>query len=251
VLCSHNKTYHIRQQQTSNSLFIVKPRQGANEDGNYTNELSTIASCTHTLELFPNKDSAEAYLNEFLTPWDRENEEMELEGRTKEDVYGNIPLSVIEIDGAWDNLYAFEHNGVCYLPRNSALLSTWKSIVAAAFAERIDLMDHGQDRLLWESVSEENIPLSLYHVIMSRSRAPDGAIWVARTYLESLQARPMPREDFLNSVQELIPRNMKPTIDLDVIKVCSLAKHILFAANSLGIRGLIRSHNDIFQAEDR
>jgi hypothetical protein len=200
-------------------LFIINPRQSVNTDGTLANEISTIASCTHTLELFPNKGSVETYLREFLKTWDGEDEEMTLEILSRAQVYNNVPLSTVEIDTSWKNVYAFEHNGACYIPTTAALLKSWKSIAAAAFAEGLDLMDHGQDGRLWESVSEENIPLDLYRVIMSRARAPDGAIWVVRLFLESLRGRSIRREDFFNSVQELIPRTMKPSIDLDAVKV--------------------------------
>jgi sister chromatid cohesion protein DCC1 len=234
VLCSDNKTYQIRQQQTSNSLFIINPRQSVNTDGTVANEISTIASCAHTLELFANKDSVETYFREFLKAWDGEDEEMTIEKLSKAEVYNNVPLSTVEIDTSWKNVYAFEHNGACYIPTIATLLKSWKSIAAAAFAEGLDLMDNGQDGRLWESVSEENIPLDLYRVIMCRARASDGAIWVARLFLESLQGRSIRREDFFSSVQELIPRTMKPSVDLDAVKVCC-SRHKLSLADSLGI----------------
>lgn len=221
VLCSDEKTYQLRQQQTSNSLFIVKPRSTTLEDGTPAEGISVIASCGATLELTLSKDSAEPYLRELLRYWDGENmNEMEIDNRSKENIYDDIPLSTSEIEQGWETLCAFEHSNVCYIPTNTYLFTAWKSIISAAFADNIDTADHTQDATLWRAVSDEGIPEELFLVILSHSKKTNGSIWIARLLLESLSNQVISREEFMISLKDVLPRNMGFPDTFDAFKVC-------------------------------
>jgi len=220
VLCSDDTTYQLRQQQTSNSLYVVKPDSSIVRDDEISGGVLTIASCSATLELSPSNDSAETYLRASMKTWNSETEpgDMEIDGHTKNDVYENIPLSKVEIDRDWDQLCAFEHSGVCYLPTNAYQLAAWKSIIAAGYAENFDLSNYSQDDALWKSVSDEGIPLGLFLVLMSRSRQAYASIWLSRLLLESFQEKPIARNDFVNSLKDILPHGLTPPDSFDAFK---------------------------------
>ena len=58
VLCTNDHTYHLRQVQSSNSVFILQPSESYHADDRPPSQnLLAIAQCTSTLELIPT-DSA-------------------------------------------------------------------------------------------------------------------------------------------------------------------------------------------------
>jgi sister chromatid cohesion protein DCC1 len=223
VLCSADRTYQIRQQQTSNSLYVVSPRTARLDDESTRPGISAIASCSATLELSRSKDSADPYLRELIKQWDGENiDEMQIDRPSKQDVCSNIPLSRAEIDKDWSCLCAFEHSNTCYIPTNVYLLTAWKSILAAALSENIDMTNSAQDDILLQLATEDGIPIGLSLAILSRSREPDASIWVAKLLLESLNGEVHSRQGFLDKLKDNLPRNMTPPESLAVFQVCHL-----------------------------
>jgi Sister chromatid cohesion protein Dcc1 len=145
--------------------------------------------------------------------------EMEVDGLSKESVYNNIPLSKSEIDRDWESLCVFEHSNVCYIPTNAYMFIAWKSMLSASFAEDIDISDPAQDSVLWKAVSDEDIPGELIPVILYRSRTPTGAIWIARLLLESLESRAISRDEFTNSLKDVLARRMSLPDTFEAFKV--------------------------------
>ena len=59
VLCTHDRTYQLRQVQSSNSVFILQPSESSRgNDRSPSQSLLAIAQCTSTLELLPSDTAA-------------------------------------------------------------------------------------------------------------------------------------------------------------------------------------------------
>lgn len=142
VLCTPNKTFHLRQVQTSNSLFVTAPRH-LDSHGNDIPVPATcaIASCPATLELHPSDASAVALLHEVLPVYDIVAGDVDAigNGKSRDHVFENLPLSDAQCLTGWNELMAFELDGNTYRPSVNALSQVWRSINAAALAEGVKL----------------------------------------------------------------------------------------------------------------
>lgn len=142
VLCTPNKTFHLRQVQTSNSLFVTQP-QCLDSHGNEIPVPATcaIASCPATLELHPSDASAVALLHHVLPVYDivAGDADATRNGKDKAAIFEDLPLSDAECHAGWNELMAFEHDRDTYRPSMNALCQVWRSINAAALAEGVKL----------------------------------------------------------------------------------------------------------------
>ena len=142
MLCTPNKTFHLRQVQTSNSLFVTAPRD-LDSHGNDMPVSATcaIASCPSTLELHPSDASAVAALHEVLPVYDIVAGDVDAtsNGKSREHIFENLPLSDAECLAGWNELMAFELDESTYRPSVNALAQAWRSINAAALAEGVKL----------------------------------------------------------------------------------------------------------------
>ncbi|KAF1927871.1 uncharacterized protein M421DRAFT_5547 [Didymella exigua CBS 183.55] len=142
VLCTPNKTFHLRQVQTSNSLFVTQPQQ-LDAHGNDIPLAATcaIALCPATLELQPSDASAVALLHEVLPVYDIVAGDVDAtgNGESKDHVFENLPLSDAQCQAGWNELMAFELDRDTYRPSANSLAQVWKSIHAAALAEGVKL----------------------------------------------------------------------------------------------------------------
>ncbi|KAJ4989142.1 hypothetical protein SVAN01_05404 [Stagonosporopsis vannaccii] len=142
VLCTPNKTFHLRQVHTSNSLFVTQP-QHLDSHGNEIPLPATcaIASCPATLELHPSDASAVALLHEVLPVYDVVAGDVDAtgNGKSKDHVFENLPLSDAQCQHGWNELMAFEHDEHTYRPSVNALSQVWQSINAAALSEGVKL----------------------------------------------------------------------------------------------------------------
>jgi sister chromatid cohesion protein DCC1 len=143
-LCTPDKTFRIRQVQSSNSIHLVQPSKGENsqlvplkqqpeenngdEDG-WTDTISAIAKCASTLEVHGVEEgSATSVVTQALTTnlrvyeADREDVDMadasQPEGLVvtraeresiKRKVLADVPFSDAECDAAWTDVCAFVH----------------------------------------------------------------------------------------------------------------------------------------------
>jgi sister chromatid cohesion protein DCC1 len=219
VICTPDKTYQIRQQQTSNSIFVVAPKQLVDHDASESIGVTSIAVCGASLELSSSTDSPAPYLGAFLLPYDENSADMELDSRSKKQIYSNIPLSRAEIDREWGARLAFEHSGICYIPTSAYLLKAWKLILEAAVAESINLSDYSQADLLWKAVSDQGLPLELFLIIMNHSKSPEFPSWLGKLLLEAQPENSMLKKDFNVALQDLLPKSISPPSSFEVYEV--------------------------------
>lgn len=165
MLCTSNKTYHLRQVHTSNSVHLTQPVSlSARPDGIATPGISAIAKCGSVLEAHPVNESPVSALREALTRiWHHESWggdsiaqfSGELVRKRKEDFFADIPFSDAECEQAWVELCAFEFADGPVLPTLPTLWTYWKTIFTTAVAEGIDLGAQFQITHLAKTLQDE------------------------------------------------------------------------------------------------
>lgn len=177
MLCTPNKTFQLRQVQTSNSLFVTRPALEALGNEIPTPATCAIASCAHTLELHPNDGSAIGYLEEVLPIYDIVEGEVDVipNSKSKADIFADLPLSDAECDRGWEEVFAFELDGSSYRPSANTLVQAWRSVNAAALAEGIKPDSQFLTEDILKLTEEESFPSALIEAILrSLSQESDG-----------------------------------------------------------------------------
>jgi sister chromatid cohesion protein DCC1 len=248
VLCTADKTFHLRQVQTSNSVFIVRPTPTTltddDDDDGFDGDgvgLCAIATCGATLELSVSKESAAPYLLELLAEWDGVSDHIPANMPIMDwpGVRDSIPLSASELRKEWVRMCVFQHGSTCLRPTPNCLLEAWRSILETSVAEDINLADQAHVSRLWDcfSVDGSTVPKALFQAIMTRQAvnpsggdddqtnalsALESALWTAKILLAS-NGREMPRQKFLDQWMELLPDKWQAEANLANIKVSSSA----------------------------
>jgi len=173
VLCTPNKTYQIRQVQTSNSVFVTQSSTSTDDVGLPIDGINAIASCTATLELHAVTESASNYLKVALITWDEDSSTSKprQNGQSKHSILKEIPLSDGECEVSWAQLCAFEHNGRSYMPTAGALVSLWKDVLEVSIAESIDLSQMFLVDELWKVLDSQTMsstPKQLLNALLCR-----------------------------------------------------------------------------------
>lgn len=170
MLCTPNRTFQLRQVQTSNSLFVTQPALETHGNEIPIPVTRAIASCTATLELHPSDASAVASIREVLPVYDIIAGDVDAtgNGKSKAAIFNDIPLSDGQCQSGWDDSIAFEHEGSSYQPSANALAQVWKSINAAALAEGIKLDSQFLTDDITRAVAEEGHPPELVEAILRR-----------------------------------------------------------------------------------
>ncbi|KAH6614215.1 sister chromatid cohesion protein-like protein Dcc1 [Boeremia exigua] len=176
VLCTPTATFHLRQVQTSNSLFVTQPQQ-LDSHGNDIPVPATcaIAACPATLELHPSDASAVALLYDALPVYDIVAGEADAmgNGKSKGHIFDNLPLSDAQCQQAWNELMAFEHDEHTYRPSVNALSQVWRSINAAALAEGVKLDSQFLTEDIATAVADDGHPADFTKAVL-RHLADDG-----------------------------------------------------------------------------
>lgn len=168
MLCTPSKTFHLRQVQTSNSLFVTRPTQEAHGNEIPAPTTRAIAACAATLELHPSVDEPGPLLAQTLPLYDVVEGEVDARGngRRKETIFPDLPFSDGQCEQAWLSLMAFEMDGSAFRPSARALSHLWKSIIAAAVAEGMKLDEQFLINDLANAVAEEGHPPALATAIL-------------------------------------------------------------------------------------
>lgn len=180
VLCTDNQTFHIRQVQSSNSVFVLQPSEGSlgsEDDAIPSIALSAIAKCAATLELVPISPSAIGTLERLLPVYTGPESILALgssDMKGKETTPNDVPFSRGEFDKAWKELCAFDIEGRTWVPTASILTSVWKSVISAATLRSLNLGDGFSMNTLEGVVDEEDgYPSALVHAVIDRLCSED------------------------------------------------------------------------------
>ncbi|MCJ1341580.1 hypothetical protein MMC09_006876 [Bachmanniomyces sp. S44760] len=153
-LCTDDQTFQVRQVQSSNSIYVVKPIQGQApdppQDSSHETPQETIPSLTAislshaTLELIPTTPSTIPYLKSVLPVYEGPNstsssishETSTTVLQSKFQLLSNGPFSTEEFETAWIEICAFESksSNQSHRPSPTAILGVWKSLLSGVEA---------------------------------------------------------------------------------------------------------------------
>ena len=177
VLCTHDRTFHIRQVHSSNSIFLLQPSQ---TNATFQNRsiplegLSAVAQPTSTLELIPSFPSR-SILRQILPVYNAAQIEPEgnpgpaLANRMSKHVaLESVPLSSAEFEASWIQMCAFEFEGQAWLPTATLLARVWSSMVLLATAEGLDLEQSFRIQAITNLVREDGYLVPVVEAIVRR-----------------------------------------------------------------------------------
>jgi sister chromatid cohesion protein DCC1 len=233
VLCTRDKTFQLRQVQTSNSLFITQPALEAHGNEIPIPATRAIASCTATLELHPSDASAESLLRDVLPVYDIVAGDVDATGNnmSKAVICEDVPLSEGQCNAGWNALIAFEHENSSYQPSANALAQVWRSINAAALAEGVKLDSQFLTDDITRAVAEEDHPPGLVNAILTflaKDGDADDSPWscldraktvafAGKTLLEAKQGSDFLVPDFTDTWEDKLPEAWRKDVQLSAI----------------------------------
>jgi sister chromatid cohesion protein DCC1 len=227
VLCTPNRSFQLRQVQTSNSLYVTSTTLHGPANDPAT---CAIALCATTLELSPADKSAVPNLQEALPVYDHVL--ADANRKSKASIFSDIPLSPEQCEQAWRSLLAFEQSGSSYRPSAQLASQTWQSINAAALAEDVTLDEQFLTADLVKLVEEEGRIASLATAILKHLSVGDEnpqdqwscldrtkvVPWVGTKLLESKQKeRGELTADFLDRWKDCLPEEWRTDAELTAI----------------------------------
>ena len=128
------------------------------------------------LELLPATVDAPALLRNVLQDFSdpqsglRKKQAGEENGRSKAEIFDDMPLSVQEFEDAWTELCAFESDSTCWVPTAACLCEIWRSIMSAVAIKGLSLQDSVYIPDLVELVIENGFEEALLHAVLGRLR---------------------------------------------------------------------------------
>ncbi|USP76116.1 hypothetical protein yc1106_03390 [Curvularia clavata] len=234
VLCTPDKSFQLRQVQTSNSLFVTQPALEAHGNEIPIPVTRAIALCSSTLELHASTASAISLLRETLPVYHIVAGDVDAtaNGRTKAHVFNDMPLSDGECQVAWTQLMAFETDQGSYQPSPSALSQVWRSIMAAALAEAIPLDKQFMINDVATAVAEEGHPASLTQAILAYLATDDTdssgpwscldraktVAFAGKTLLEARRGEDFLIADFTDTWEDRLPEVWRKDAQLTAIE---------------------------------
>ncbi|GFF70367.1 hypothetical protein IFM61392_09627 [Aspergillus lentulus] len=207
-LCTPNRTYRIRQVQSSNPIHILQPSDGgaqrgditmvgADDEMNLVETVTTIAKCGSTLELHTPAEgfSAVSFLERMLAVHDGDEgseavgfdpEPAEKDGVIRR-VFDDVPVSRAQCEAGWIEICAFvlgrarkgeDAARCCRRPSARAKMEVWKRVLEGAVLQGIHLDQQFLVSDLWKSVlddgDEEPFPRALFEAVVRRVCEADG-----------------------------------------------------------------------------
>ena len=235
VLCTPSQSFHLRQVQTSNSLYLTQPALEAHGNPTPAPTTRAMALCSTTLELHPAVDSAVPYLADALPLYHVEGLEVDAQANhaSKAALFAHIPLSNGQCEHAWAELMAFELAGSSYRPSATSLAQSWQSIHAAALAQGIALDRQFLTADLAKLVEEEGYPAPLTTAILAHlsDNAHDAhhqwscldpakaTAFVGKTLLQANRGKAdLLTADFLDAWKDSLPEAWRAGADLQAIQ---------------------------------
>ncbi|KAF2188360.1 hypothetical protein K469DRAFT_567272 [Zopfia rhizophila CBS 207.26] len=254
VLCTPNKTFQLRQVQTSNSVFVTQPRLEGHGNEIPVPTTCAVASCTATLELHPTVESSAPYLKEALPIYDIIDGMVDVagNGKSKTRILSDVPLSNGECEVGWKELIAFEFAGSSYRPSANTLAQVWKSINAAALAGGTKLDSQFLTEEILKAMDEEGYPSELITAIFRRLAADEqdtNGPWscldrtktvhfVGITLLEAREGEAnYLTAEFLNAWKDCVPESWRTDAELSTIKDA----YVLPSTMTIAVKGVSAS----------
>lgn len=183
VLCTENQTFNIRQVQSSNSVFLVKPFERSLDTRGSSSAtcVRAVAQCTATLELTPISVDCISIFKQILPIYNVSSDGAEnydyttlSELYSKEVAFEHTPLSRHQFADTWRNTCAFEFQGVAFLPSAACLASVWRSIMSSSISNCLNITEKFRTISLIDAVEEHGFPTSLVNAVLKRVAVDSG-----------------------------------------------------------------------------
>lgn len=184
VLCTESQTFNIRQVQSSNSVFLVKPFErdlGSSRGSSGATCVRAVAQCAATLELTPTSVDGISIFKQILPIYNvssdgAENNEYATlsEEYGKEVAFEHMPLSRHQFADTWRNTCAFEFQGVAFLPSAACLASVWRSIMSSSISNCLNITKKFRTISLIDAVEEFGFPINLVNAVLKRVTVDSG-----------------------------------------------------------------------------
>ncbi|KAL9049529.1 MAG: hypothetical protein Q9162_007175 [Coniocarpon cinnabarinum] len=175
VLCSADKTWNLRQVQSSNSLTILSPVQ---DNGNASTPpaMKAAASCNGTVEVFQAKAASDkstspnAWLSTVVPLYEGGDPTQQCAGPSKPGIMSEMPFSDGEISRSWKDLCAFSVANGSFRPSPACILHMWKTLLHDADTLSVDLTGpFALQDILVGSRGAAKYPTSAYEALLCKS----------------------------------------------------------------------------------
>ena len=188
-LVTLEKSFHVRQVSTSNSVYVSKLHEDvakgqSTADGSLDSHdkqaLVAVAKVPTVLELIPTKTDVEATLKKLLPAYDMNPingagsyvhpTRIQKKWLTKTEVYANIPAPDSHVDAIYRRLFITEIADLSlFLPSDAVLWAAWQSIAQTCVLAgvRIDRDDRRAIETAIETVGKDEVTAPLDAIIGS------------------------------------------------------------------------------------
>lgn len=235
VLCTPDKTFSIRQKNSSNTVYILQPGQDNTSPNGViaAPELIGISKLESTLETLPAPAAkASTYIRQLLPILSANNITTgQRQPMTKSQLLANIPLSDAECDAAFREESAFVDHATdhCFNPTARLKIDTWHSILENARANAVDLTaELDEDAMLSLKDGLEDLKPGLFEAIIHSvattkndrtSIDPDRLVrWVGLNRLGAdAPLQVISTSDFKKSWKDELPESLREKVDLALI----------------------------------
>jgi sister chromatid cohesion protein DCC1 len=193
-----------------------------------------IASCTATLELHSALTSAVTLLRETLPVYDLVAGDVDATGNgsSKASIFEDVPMSAGECETGWNELLAFEADNGSYQPSPNALAQVWRSIIAAALAEGVEVDKQFMTGDITKAVAEDGHPEGLVEAILAHLSTDDTdrdgpwscldrartVAFTGRTLLEAKRGADFLIADFTDTWEDRLPESWRKDAQLTAIE---------------------------------
>lgn len=237
VLCTPDKTYNIRQKNSSNTVYILQPGDEDTIPSTATataeQQLVGISKLESTLETLPgSKSTAAAHIRQLLPILTSTGQTTGTKSPyTKSGLLANVPFSDAECEAAYRELSCFTDNtnGHCITPSAQVKIQTWLSMLQNARANAVDLLSElNTDAVLSLKDGLEDFQPGLYEAVLhafattsekKTSIDQDRLVrWVGLNRLEvDAPKAPMLIPTFKTSWKDALPEQLRDKVDLALI----------------------------------
>lgn len=237
MLCTLDKTFQIRQIQTSNTVFLTRPTLCSTEGEITVPGITAISSVPSYLELTPTaSSSALPYLLKLVAPWPGRNviegrrERAADDGKDLTTLFNSIPLSHAECIEAYEELVIFQFEGAYHRPTAKQLQQAWQETLTALLTEDINTAYGSVPCLsgILQPLEQAGWPEELVKAILGRlgsgtieEKKALNFVGTITLEAETSGGKSIPTDHFLEKWRNAVPEQWRGSVNLGKIDVCA------------------------------
>ncbi|MCJ1476768.1 hypothetical protein MMC13_005437 [Lambiella insularis] len=240
VVCTYDRTFEVRQVQSSNILYVLQSSLAVPTEHEYPNTsgVTAIGQCKALLELVPMPTAPTPFLRDAIPMYSSSQSfaatpHIVGKSKSKHELLADSPFSTGEFEMAWTDLCAFEIESQAWWPSAVLLHNIWTSFVTFATAEGIDLTSSFEYTGILSMIKEDGNPKLIYDALFKRLNPDkmdlmDGWIhidsgkcipWLGEVMLTSLcQTGSIQTAAFVKIWQDGLPEEWRDSASLDLLE---------------------------------